>query len=84
LLIASRILQIERGNTRTHPEENSLWKRLWTCSKTEHRVNDEFQLRASIFNGFSVSMGIVSCHLRFSLEHFHWKCGRMGGSCFQY
>jgi len=60
LLIASRILQFERENTRTHPVENSLWKRIWTCSKADHRMNDELHLQASIFNGFYVNIGIVS------------------------
>jgi hypothetical protein len=32
-----KILENERGNTRSHSAENSLWKRLWTCLK-EHYV----------------------------------------------
>jgi hypothetical protein len=28
-----RILEIERGSSRSHSVENSLWKRLWTCRK---------------------------------------------------
>jgi hypothetical protein len=29
-----KILEIERGSTRSLSMENSLWKRLWTCRKT--------------------------------------------------
>jgi hypothetical protein len=29
------ILEIERGSTRSHPVENSLWKRLRTCRKMD-------------------------------------------------
>jgi hypothetical protein len=35
-----RILKIERGSTRSHPVENSLWKRLRTCRKTDYRMNE--------------------------------------------
>jgi hypothetical protein len=35
-----RILVIERGSTRSHPVENSLWKRLRTCRKTDCRMNE--------------------------------------------
>jgi hypothetical protein len=36
----NKILEIERGNTRSHPVENSLWKRLRTCRKTDCRMNE--------------------------------------------
>ena len=29
------ILEFERGNTISHSLGNSLWRRLWTCRKTE-------------------------------------------------
>ena len=32
------ILEIERGSTRLHTVENSLWKRLWTCHNTEYVI----------------------------------------------
>jgi hypothetical protein len=32
------VLEIERGHTRFHPVENSLWKRLHTCPKTDYRT----------------------------------------------
>jgi hypothetical protein len=35
-----KILEIERGSTRLHPVENSLWKRLRTCRKTDYRMNE--------------------------------------------
>ena len=33
------VLETERS-TRSQSVENSLWKRLWTCSKTDYRVNE--------------------------------------------
>jgi Cys-tRNA synthase (O-phospho-L-seryl-tRNA:Cys-tRNA synthase) len=35
-----RILEIERGSTTWHCMQNSLWKRLWTCHKTDYGIND--------------------------------------------
>jgi replicative superfamily II helicase len=34
-----KILEIERGSTRSHCVENSLWKSLCTCRKTDYRMN---------------------------------------------
>jgi hypothetical protein len=34
-----RIMEIERGSTRLRSAENSLWKRLWTCRKTDYVIN---------------------------------------------
>jgi hypothetical protein len=34
------ILEIERGTTRSQSVENSLWKRLWTCRKTDYGMNE--------------------------------------------
>jgi hypothetical protein len=33
------ILVIERGSTRSHCVENSLWKGLWSCNKTDYRMS---------------------------------------------
>jgi hypothetical protein len=38
--LKEKILEIERGSTRSHPVENSLWKRLRTCRKTDYRMNE--------------------------------------------
>jgi hypothetical protein len=35
-----KILEIERGSTRSHHVENLLWKRLRTCRKTDYRINE--------------------------------------------
>jgi len=35
------ILETERGSTRSHSVENSLWKKLWTCRKTEYRMMND-------------------------------------------
>jgi len=35
-----RKLEIERGCGTSHSVENSLWKRLWTCRKTDGRLNE--------------------------------------------
>jgi hypothetical protein len=39
-----KILDIERGRTRSHPMENSLWKRLRTCRKTDCRMKWIYQI----------------------------------------
>jgi hypothetical protein len=33
-------MEIERESTRSQSVENALWKRLWTCQKTENSIND--------------------------------------------
>jgi hypothetical protein len=35
-----RILEIERVNITLHSVENALWKRPWTCRKTDYRMNE--------------------------------------------
>ena len=30
------MLEVERGSTRSHTLEKSLWKKLWTCRKTDY------------------------------------------------
>jgi hypothetical protein len=35
-----KILEIERGSTISYAVENSLWKRLRTCRKTDYRMNE--------------------------------------------
>ena len=37
------ILVIERGTTGTHCAENWLWKRMWTCSKTDYENEEILQ-----------------------------------------
>jgi len=36
------IVDIERGSTKWHSVENSLWKRLWTCSKADCGMDELF------------------------------------------
>jgi hypothetical protein len=36
----ARILENERGSTRLYCVENSLWKRLWTCCKSDYGMNE--------------------------------------------
>jgi len=38
----NRMLEIERGSTRSHSVGNSLLKRPWTCCKTNNRMNGIF------------------------------------------
>ena len=33
-----KLLEIERGSTRSQSVENSLWKRLWTCLKADNVI----------------------------------------------
>jgi len=35
------MLEIETGSTRSPSVENLLWKRLWTCGKTDNRMNED-------------------------------------------
>jgi hypothetical protein len=37
--LTERVLEVKRGSTRSHSVENSLWKSLWTCSKTDCGMN---------------------------------------------
>ena len=39
------ILETKSGSTRLHSVENSLWKRLWTCRKTDYVMNGELLQR---------------------------------------
>jgi len=34
--------EIEGGRTRSHSVENSFWKRVWTCPKTDSRMNEGY------------------------------------------
>ena len=36
------MLDIERGSTRSHCVENSIWQRLWTCRKTDYVMNESW------------------------------------------
>jgi hypothetical protein len=47
--LRARILETVRGSTRSHSVENSLWKRLLTCSKTDYGMNE-----------YSTSLGYIS------------------------
>jgi hypothetical protein len=37
--LKERILSFERGSCGSHYVESSLWKRLWTCRKTDCKMN---------------------------------------------
>jgi hypothetical protein len=34
------LLEIARGSSRSQSVDNSLWKRLWTCRKTDNGMNE--------------------------------------------
>jgi hypothetical protein len=36
----TEVLETERGSTRSYLLENSLWKRLRTCLKTDYKINE--------------------------------------------
>jgi hypothetical protein len=40
--------EIEKGHNRSHFVEISLWKRCWTCSETDSRMNDECETDCSV------------------------------------
>jgi hypothetical protein len=35
-----RILEIERGSSSSHPAENFLWRRLWSCHQTDNGMGE--------------------------------------------
>ena len=35
-----RILSFDGGSSRSHYVESSIWKRLWTCRKTDYQMNE--------------------------------------------
>ena len=35
-----RLLEPDRNSTRSHCVENSLWKTLWTCRRTDYAMNE--------------------------------------------
>ena len=35
-----KMLEIERGSTRSHPVENSIWNSPRICRKTDYRMNE--------------------------------------------
>jgi hypothetical protein len=39
--LEEKILETKRGRTRTHDVENSFWKRIRTCHKTEYRMIED-------------------------------------------
>jgi len=57
----NRIQEIERGSTRLHSVENSLWKRLWTCHKWDYEMT---------MNKLVVS---ISRQSKMSWQISHWK-----------
>jgi hypothetical protein len=51
-LIHEKILEIERGSTRSHSVENLFWNSLWTCRKTDSlRL---MMMKMIMINGLSV------------------------------
>jgi len=34
------MLEIEKGSTRSPSVENSFWKKLWNCLKTDYEINN--------------------------------------------
>jgi len=35
-----KMLSLVGGSSRSHYVESSLWKRLWTCRKTDYKLNE--------------------------------------------
>jgi hypothetical protein len=44
-LTEKRMQETERGNTRLHSVEKSLWKTVWTCRKRDCGVNERKKKR---------------------------------------
>ena len=50
-----RVVETERGSTRSHSKKNSLWKRLWTSRKTTGRMTNAFLVIKCYVTGTSKS-----------------------------
>jgi len=59
--LEERILKIERGSTRSHSAENSLWTSLWTCRKTNRRISRTYALYLLCADG-TESHRLPLCH----------------------
>jgi hypothetical protein len=55
LLDEEKILEIERGSTRSNSVENSLWKSLRTSRKTDYRLNNECEILSTASEPNSLS-----------------------------
>jgi hypothetical protein len=49
------VLETERGSTSSHSVENSLWRRLWTCRKTDYRTKEFNNVSSLNFHSKRVS-----------------------------
>jgi hypothetical protein len=64
------ILEFERGSTRSHFVENSLWQRLWTCRKTEHGVKFTQPHADLLAKGLARNMLVCVCLVSSSLNGY--------------
>ena len=74
-----KILEIERGSTRSRSVENSLWKSLWTCRKTDYVVDTGGVLRCDTMrfvHGYQLfgRTFCLSLHIKFTLQIFPKHC----------
>jgi hypothetical protein len=61
-LTETRILEIVRGSNKSHSAENSLWKRLRTCRKTDYRTHNVVHIKnASIPVVKFAEICVLSC-----------------------
>ena len=58
------ILTVEGGSSRSLYVESSLWKRLWTCRKTDYYMNINISRKCS---SFSIT-NILTCSMGFYLK----------------
>jgi len=55
------MLEIERGSTRSHAVQNSLWKSLWTCPNVNYGMNEVSDDIDKGPNG-SIRLGSPDCY----------------------
>jgi len=48
------MLEIEGGSTVLHCVKHSLWKRLWTCHKTDYRMNPSGSEGVALYSGLYI------------------------------
>ena len=72
------MLEMEIGSTRSQSVENSLWKRLWTCHKTDYMINGQsinhINLRCSCFFYRGKCLPRQSCSVESKCIEMHLSC----------
>jgi hypothetical protein len=66
-----RILEIEKGSTRSHSVQNCLRKRLWACRKADYGMN-EYEWQTLLLTFVFCSLSLPFCRQVISLHSTTW------------